>query len=90
MAIGGVWPPAQLLLILTRLLSTKLLNGVVQQGEDTVICITSVMIKKVNYGRKESVLSYLVFSVCVLPTCTERVSGICVLCLVSSCSLTVS
>ena len=24
---------------------TKLLNGVVRQGEDTVVCITSVMIK---------------------------------------------
>ena len=43
MAIEGMWPPARLLLILTRprtrLLSTKLLNGVVRQGEDTVICI---------------------------------------------------
>ena len=45
MAIEGMWPPARLLLILTRLLSTKLLNGVVRQGEDTVICITSEMIK---------------------------------------------
>ena len=43
MAIERMWPPARLLLILTRLLSTKLLNGVVQQGEDTVIY--SVMIK---------------------------------------------
>ena len=51
MAIEGMWPPARLLLILTRLLSTKLLNGVVRQGEDTVIY--SVMI---NYGRKESVI----------------------------------
>ena len=39
MAIKGMWPPDRLLLILTRLLSTKLLNGVVQQGKDTVICI---------------------------------------------------
>ena len=33
----------------------------------------------INYGRKESVLSYHVFSVCVLPTCilNESVASVC-------------